>query len=136
MVYILGFILSFSSNYTCVSTTNLGTCSLGVYVTPSTHVSIQHASVPEVTAPTDPWFLVPGLCLPVTTGMFHVHRPKRLKVIAVNDIERGVHLIPKYGREIGETTKMRRIIEERRTIITLEETNRAGAWRASKYRSW
>jgi hypothetical protein len=42
-----------------------------------------------------------------------MHRSKRLKVIEVNDIERGVHLIPKFGREIDETTKMRRIIEER-----------------------
>jgi hypothetical protein len=89
-----------------------------------------------VTAPTDPRFLVPGLCLPVTTGMSHVQRPKRLKVIVMNDIERRVHLIPTYGREIGETTKMRRIIEERRTTITLEEANRTGAWRGSKYRSW
>jgi hypothetical protein len=62
-----------------------------------------------------------------TTGMFHVHRTKRLRVIEVNDIERGVHLIPKFGRVIGETTKIRQIIEEKRTTITWEEANRAGA---------
>ena len=56
-----------------------------------------------------------------TTGMFHMHRTSRLSVIEVKDIERGVHLIPKFGREIGGIIIMRRIIEEKRMIMTFEE---------------
>jgi hypothetical protein len=42
-----------------------------------------------------------------------------MNVIDVKDIERGVHLIPKFGHQIGQTAKMKRVMEESRTTIAL-----------------
>ena len=47
----------------------------------------------------------------------------RVGMIEVKDIERGVHLIPKFGREIGGTTIMRCVVEEKRMTMTFEETD-------------
>ena len=59
-----------------------------------------------------------------TTGMYHVRRTTRVAVIDVKDIERGVHLIPKFGQQVGNTVKVKRKVEERRTTITFIGSDR------------
>ena len=42
-------------------------------------------------------------------------------VIDATDIERGVHLIPKFGNQIGETAKKKREVDNERLIWTLSQ---------------
>jgi Plavaka transposase len=54
-------------------------------------------------------------------GMYTVRRTRRTAVIHIGDIERSVHLIPKYGRQIGATTKlMRKLQDTLRDAVTGE----------------
>jgi hypothetical protein len=52
------------------------------------------------------WFNTVGGQVDKNNGMFSVRRTSQKAVINISDIERGVHLIPKYGREIGSTTAL------------------------------
>jgi sulfur transfer complex TusBCD TusB component (DsrH family) len=45
------------------------------------------------------------------SGLYLVGRTKKCSVIDVKDIERGVHLIPKFGAQIGEAVKLQRRLE-------------------------
>ena len=45
------------------------------------------------------------------SGLYLVGRTKKCTVIDVKDIERGVHLIPKFGAQVGETAKLQRKLE-------------------------
>jgi hypothetical protein len=45
------------------------------------------------------------------SGLYLVGRTKKCTVIEVKDIERGVHLIPKFGAQVGETAKLQRKLE-------------------------
>ena len=45
------------------------------------------------------------------SGLYLVGRTKRCTVIEVKDIQRGVHLIPKFGAQVGETAKLQRKLE-------------------------
>ena len=67
------------------------------------------------------------------SGMYHLHRTTRVAVIEVKDIERGVHLIPKFGQQIGQTVKVKKAVEEKRITITFIECDRAEADRADDY---
>ena len=44
-------------------------------------------------------------------GMYMIRRTHQTAVIHIGDIERSVHLIPKYGRQIGATTKLIRKLQ-------------------------
>ncbi len=43
--------------------------------------------------------------------MYTVRRTRQTAVIHIGDIERSVHLISKYGRQIGATTKLIRKLQ-------------------------
>jgi hypothetical protein len=45
------------------------------------------------------------------SGLYLIGRTKKCSVIDVNDIMRGVHLIPKFGAQIGEAVKLQRRLE-------------------------
>jgi hypothetical protein len=45
------------------------------------------------------------------SGLYLVGRTKKCSVINVKNIERGVHLIPKFGAQIGEAVKLQRRLE-------------------------
>ena len=46
------------------------------------------------------------------TGMFSVTKTDKMAIIPIENIERGLHLIPKYGSVVGETSKKIQQIQE------------------------
>jgi hypothetical protein len=53
------------------------------------------------------------------TGLFHLKRTSKSSVIQVDDIERGVHLIPKFGHQVGATVWKKRLVEQGQRALTL-----------------
>jgi hypothetical protein len=53
--------------------------------------------------------------------LYPLRRTTRFMVIDATDIERGVHLIPKFGNQIGETAKKKREVDNERLIWTLSQ---------------
>jgi hypothetical protein len=57
------------------------------------------------------------------TGLFPLKRSTKCSVIQVDDIERGVHLIPRFGRQVGDTVWKKRLVEQsQRTLILLSRS--------------
>jgi hypothetical protein len=62
------------------------------------------------------WFETKGK--DTVTGLFPLRRTTKRSVIQVDDIERGVHLIPRFGRQVGDTVWKKRLVEQsQRTLI-------------------
>jgi len=53
------------------------------------------------------------------TGLYHLKRSTKHSVIPVDDIERGVHLIPKFAHQVGATVGKKRLIEQSQRTITV-----------------
>jgi len=76
------------------------------------------------------------------SGLYLVGRTKKCSVIDVKDIERGVHLIPKFGAQIGETVKLQRQLEmEKRKWQLRVHTTPVDKWERARLevvneRSW
>jgi len=52
------------------------------------------------------------------TGLFPLKRSTKRSVIQVDDIVHGVHLIPRFGRQVGDTVHKKRLVEQsQRTLI-------------------
>jgi len=75
------------------------------------------------------WFETKGQVSP-STGMYTVRFTSRFGVIPVDKIERGVHLVPKFGSEIGPTTEMKKKIDAERDekLIKEGELTKSNVW--------
>ena len=58
------------------------------------------------------------------SGLYLVGRTKKCTVIDVKTIQRGVHLIPKFGAQVGETAKVLRDLELKKAKWRLEVNTR------------
>jgi hypothetical protein len=54
------------------------------------------------------------------SGLYLVGRTKKCTVIEVKDIQRGVHLIPKFGAQVGETAQLQTKLELKKAKWRLE----------------
>ena len=73
------------------------------------------------------------------SGMYHVRRTTRNGVISIENIERGVHLIPKFGSEVGPTWEMKKRIEKERRmneIYTTVEGHQESEERITSVGAW
>ena len=62
-----------------------------------------------------------------SSGLYLLRRSKKFAVIDIKDIERGVHLIPKFGHQVGATEGIKRSVDvEQMRIRTEAETAHAG----------
>jgi len=61
------------------------------------------------------------------SGLYLLRRTKKFAVIDIKDIERGVHLILKFGHQVGATEGIKRSVDvEQMRIRTEAETAHAG----------
>ena len=65
------------------------------------------------------WYQTVGTADPLT-GMYLLRRTLRFDVIDVARIERGVHLIPKFGNELGSTAKVREARDRDQGVLDAE----------------
>lgn len=52
--------------------------------------------------------------------MYLLERSKKYAVINVKDIERPVHLIPKFGLEVGKSVKVKQELDDALTCMRLD----------------
>ena len=57
----------------------------------------------------------------INSGLYLIDRIIRFEIIDINAIERTVHLIPKFGSEIGSAIKVRQEIEAMKTNWKLRQ---------------
>ena len=69
------------------------------------------------------WFETRGK--DAVTGLFHLKRSSKCSVIQVDDIERGVHLIPKFGHQVGDTVWKKRLVEQGQRELTFNSNSEA-----------
>ena len=67
------------------------------------------------------WFETKGK--DAVTGLYHLKRSTKQSVIQVDDIERGVHLIPKFGHQVGATVGKKRLVEQSQRTVTVTVTS-------------
>src|SRR5579859_7162170 len=65
------------------------------------------------------------------SGLYPLARSKRREIISVALIERPVHLIPKFGNQIGETYKVKLELERKLEVINSKRGTQEGTQRLS-----
>ena len=69
------------------------------------------------------------------SGLYLVGRTTKYTVISVKDIERPVHLIPKFGSQVGTTTKVKRELGHAWQIFENQRQNSTHTKHQSEYAS-
>jgi len=54
------------------------------------------------------------------SGLYLLRRTKKMAVIDIEDIERGVHLIPKFGHQVGATEGVKRTVDVEQMRVGME----------------
>ena len=73
------------------------------------------------------WFETKSGAADRSSGLYLVGRTKKTWVIPVKDIERGVHLIPKFGAKVGEAIKLKQMLsKEKGNMENMHEHNPHG----------
>jgi hypothetical protein len=58
------------------------------------------------------------------SGLYLLGRTNKFEVIDINEIERAVHLIPKFGSEVGSAAKVKLEIDQAKARSKIREASR------------
>ena len=61
------------------------------------------------------------------TGLYVLKRTQKCSVICINEIERPIHLIPKFGHQAGNNYHIKRQIEQDPKILILSDSRAESA---------